>query len=292
MRPFRLHNPTTVAEAAVLLQRCDNAAIYAGGTELLLVMKQGFLHYHHLVDVKGITALHRLEVAGGSLHIGGAVTHARVEKDATVRRHLPILTEVERQVANVRVRNTGTLGGNLCFAEPHSDIGALALLLEGKVHLTSGSSPRVLTIDEFFRGPYETALQPGEMLERIELPLPAAGTGSGYNRFKLHERPSAVAGVRLAFDAGGEQVAAAHVVVGCVGPIPVRVPAAEQILRGCGRRHLFEAAVEAARAAAKAVEIIPDLSGSEQYKRHLTGVLVLRSVQQAGAQPQREGVSA
>jgi len=287
MRPFRLHNPTTVAEAAALLRACENATIYAGGTELLLVMKQGFLHYDHLIDVKGIPELNSLEVdaAAGLVKIGGAVTHARAEQDPALRQHLPILAQVEQHVANVRVRNTGTLGGNLCFAEPHSDIGALALLLGGRVRLSSGRS---LDLQGFFRGPYETALEPGEILASIELPIPSSRTGVGYDRFKLHERPSAVAGVRLEFDAVG--VASAVVVAGCVGPVPVRLPAAEAILTGCALADLEPAALAAARAAAKAVEVIPDLSGSERYKRHLTGVLVLRAARQAAAQRAPEGV--
>ena len=120
-----MHEPGSVAEAVSLLgQHGDDASLYAGGTELLLAMKEGLLRYGHLVNLKTVSGSDRLEYVNRELHIGPAVTHRALELSAEVAARFPLVAQAESKVANVRVRNVGTLCGNLCFAEPHSDPAA------------------------------------------------------------------------------------------------------------------------------------------------------------------------
>src|SRR5580704_15892830 len=133
---FQIHQPASALEASQMLAHYgEDASIYAGGTELLLAMRHQALNYRHLIDLKVVPGLDSIEVRDGFLEIGATSTHRSIERSTLVRQNQPALAEMESQVANVRVRATGTLGGNLCFAEPHSDPARLLLVLEGRVKL-------------------------------------------------------------------------------------------------------------------------------------------------------------
>src|SRR5262245_62230346 len=170
LRPFTLHRPRTVEEACALLgQLGDDAAPYAGGTELLLLMKEGLLRPRHLVDVKRIPALDAIDGDGTRLVIGATVTHRAVERSPLVNARCPVMASVARHVANVRVRNVGTVGGNLAFADPHSDLATLFLVLDASVELVSPRGRRELSLDDFVRGPWETARRPDDLLACVRL---------------------------------------------------------------------------------------------------------------------------
>src|SRR5438094_914107 len=173
LRPFALHRPGTAEEACALLATLgEDAAPYAGGTELLLLMKLGLLRPPHLVDVKRIAGFG--DIADGTrLTIGATVTHRTLERSPLVRARCPLVASVARHVANVRVRNVGTVGGNLAFADPHSDLATLFLTLDATVELVSPRGRRELSLAEFVRGPWETARRPDELLASVRL-APAA----------------------------------------------------------------------------------------------------------------------
>jgi aerobic carbon-monoxide dehydrogenase medium subunit len=273
--PFELHRPSSVAEASELLDRLgDEAAVYCGGTELLLVAKLGFTDFKALVDVKGIPELSGVS-ANGELLIGGAVTHRELERSELVLRHWPALAEMERHVGNLRVRNTGTIGGNLCFADPHSDPATFLLAVGGEVTLQRGDAPgRRLSIDEFVRGPYLTALEPGELLVSVHVPRLADGVRVAHRKVSFRERPAITVAVRL--DVREGVVEEARVAVGSVNVRPVVAPSAEEILRGSDVGSLDVAA--AGEAAATEVEPVEDLNGSVEYKRQLVRVVTARTL--------------
>ena len=152
MIPFELYEPTTVAEASALLARHGDAArLYAGGTELLLAMKEGLIRYDYLVNVKTIPGLAGIHVdADGVLRIGAAAPHRAVERDPRVRARFPVIAGAEHDVANVRVREVGTLGGNLCFAEPHSDPGTLLQIFDATVRIERKGGAREIPVAELF----------------------------------------------------------------------------------------------------------------------------------------------
>src|SRR5688572_30152061 len=190
LRRFSMYQPKSIAEASEMLAEFgEKGRLYAGGTELLLAMKHDLLRYENLVDVKTIPGLDTIEAKNGSIVIGSAVTHRAIERSSLVKDKLPALANMETTVANVRVRATGTLGGNLCFAEPHSDPAALLLALGAKAHVQGKSDQRALTIDNLITGAYETDLETDELLTAVEISVLAKSQRAGYVKFQVHERP-------------------------------------------------------------------------------------------------------
>lgn len=277
---FEIHSPLSVEEASELLQRYgDEAVFYSGGTELLLLMKLGFADYGHLVDVKAIDELRRLEVAEGALRIGAAVTHRELERAPLVRTGWPALAEMERDVANVRVRTSGTLGGNLCFSDPHSDPATFLLAADAEAVCRRGGGPvRTLPLSEFLRGPFETALEAGELLVSVRVPRPPTDAAMAHRKVAFHERPAATVSCLARVEK--RRVTEARVAVGSVGLVPVRADGAERLLRGIevGDGGALERAGEAAAAEADPVD---DANGSIEYKRNLVHVLVKRCFAEA-----------
>src|SRR5262245_50779698 len=175
LEPFQIHRPHSVGEATELLARHgDEAAVYAGGTELLVVMKEGLTHFPHLIDVKAIPGLREItyDAARRELAIGAVATHRQIERSPLVRENLPALADLEANVANVRVRSAGTIGGNLCFAEPHSDPATLLMALGAGLTLSSAEGSREIAVANFFTGLMETVRQDDEMLTAIHVPVP------------------------------------------------------------------------------------------------------------------------
>jgi carbon-monoxide dehydrogenase medium subunit len=274
--PLVIHQPSTVNEAALLrAQLGDEAAIYAGGSELLLVMKEGLGRWQHLIDVKAIPALHDVADAGDRLLIGAAVTHRTLERSPLLRARCPVLAEMEAQVANVRVRNVGTLGGNLCFAEPHSDPSTALLVHETRVVVQGPRAERALAVSEFITGSYETALGADEVLARIEVEVPPRGAVGAYLKFGFHERPTV--GVAVLLVPRGNSVASARVAVGCLGPIATRLPMLEARLTGVPLAAL-EAGIDARESGLAALDVVSDLHGAADYKREIAAVLVSRAL--------------
>jgi aerobic carbon-monoxide dehydrogenase medium subunit len=283
LRPFELHRPDTAEEAcAVLAQLGDDAVPYAGGTELLLLMKLGLLRPRHLVDVKRLTGFDAI-ADGGRLTLGAAVTHRMVERSGLVRERCALFAAVARHVANVRVRNVGTVGGNLAFADPHSDLATLFLTLDATVELVSRRGRRELALADFIRGAWETARAADELLAAVRLTPWPGDTAAVYIKFGIHERPTLGVALALVLDAGRAHVAEARLAIGCVDPRAVRVPFLEARLRGAAVADLEDAAGAAGELAAGAVDPDDDLHGSADYKREMVAVFVRRALRIAAA---------
>src|SRR4051812_9066712 len=226
--PFTIEQPASLADASrLLLAGEEESRAYAGGTELLLVMKHGGLRYDRLVDIKTIPGLDALEERDGAIWIGALATHLALERSPLLRSRLPALADLESKVANPRVRNTGTIGGNLCFAEPHSDPATLLLCLDARLHVVGPDGERTLPIEELIVGPYETSLGDGELLRAIEIPLEASAWRAEYRKFQVRERPMLGLALALDLDPAGSAVRGAKVAVGSVSPSPRRAPEAE-----------------------------------------------------------------
>ena len=252
----------------------DDAAIYAGGTELLLAMKHRALTYGHLIDLKVAPGLNAIEARDGTIEIGAACTHRSIERSALVREKQPALAELESQVANVRVRATGTLGGNLCFAEPHSDPATLVAGAgrngcgqSAASGLSSGVARREIPMEKLIAGAYANHLAPGEILTRIAVPWAKPNHRSAYMKFQVHERPTLGLGLWLETPDGGRTFTAARVAVGCVCPFPSRAPAAEELLAGARldvEKRLPEAAARIADGAdwPTITRVAPNTSGT------------------------------
>jgi len=278
---FEIHQPASVLEASQMLAHYgDEAGIYAGGTELLLAMKHSALNYRHLIDLKMVAGLNTIEARNGALELGATSTHRGIERSAIVQQHQPVLAEMESQVANVRVRATGTLGGNLCFAEPHSDPATLLLVLAGAVRVESAAGVREIPVEELIGGAYACNLQPGEILTKITVPYAKPTHRCSYMKFQVHERPTLGMGLWLETPDGGHTITSARVAVGCVCPFPTRGLNAEKLLSG-SRGEVEKRLPEAADAMANVADLVDDHEGSAEYKRHLIHVFLRRVFERA-----------
>jgi carbon-monoxide dehydrogenase medium subunit len=279
--PFERHRPATVEEATELLERYgDDGIAYVGGTELFLLYKLGFADYAHVIDLKAIDELRGIERRDGMLRIGAAETHRAIERHPTVRAEWPALAAMERGVGNLRVRTMGSIGGNLCFADPHSDPATFLLALDGALEARRGrGDPRRIAVDEFVTGPYENALEEGELLTAVLVPKPAPGTAIVHRKFVLHERPAITVACHLRLD--GDRLADVRLAVGSAGLWAIRAVAAEEVLGGALVGELEEALERAGELAADAAGPVEDANGSAEYKRHLVAVLSWRAVRAA-----------
>ena len=275
LRRFAIHQPKTIAEASQMLAEFgEKGRLYAGGTELLLAMKHDLLRYEHLVDVKTIPDLNKIEAKNGALFIGSTATHRAIERSDLVQQSLPVLAEMETKVANVRVRASGTLGGNLCFAEPHSDPATLLTALGAKAHVQGKSASRTLGIDKLITGAYETSLADDELLGGVEIPMPGKSQRAAYVKFQLKERPTL--GLALVLDVDGDTIKQARAVVGSVSAVPTQSGMANQLLAGA-KTQVEKQLQDAGEALAQAADPVDDLEGAADYKRHLIGVFLRRA---------------
>jgi len=285
LRRFRLEEPESVKEVSELLARFgESAKVYAGGTELLLAMKEGLVHYERLVNIKRLSGLNEVKLDNNTVKVGALCTHHQLETSPVLQQKLPALVKLEQNVANVRVRQVGTLGGNICFAEPHADPGTLLMAMGAKLIAEKSSSKREISAEDFFVDAYETSLESDEVLTEIQLPLPAAKSGIAYLKFGYLERPSVGVAVALTINGGGKSVSDIKVAVGCAGPAPKRVAEAEELLKGKSVDEASQNLQQAGKVAGSASQAISDLHGSQEYKEHIVGVLLKRAFQSALSQ--------
>jgi aerobic carbon-monoxide dehydrogenase medium subunit len=279
MKNFDYLEPTTVAEACALLQRHGGEAkVFAGGAHMTILMKQGLYQPKALVNIKKIAELKGISYnAKNGLMIGALVTHRELETSTLVKDKFPVLCEAEREVANIRVRNMGTVGGNLASGEPLTDLSQIFIALDAKLEISGPSGQRSLPVEELFVDFYTTSLAEDEIITQVVVPLLPAKSGIEYIRFSsssVVDKPCAGVAVRLTLDK--EDVRIARIVLGCVGPTPVRARRAELLITG--KKLTAEVVKEASAIALLECSPSSDLRGSEQYKRAIVGTLVKRAL--------------
>jgi len=281
MRNFDYLEPTTVAEACALLKRNGgDAKVFAGGAHVTILMKQGLYQPKALINLKKIPALKGVSFnPAEGLVIGALVTHRELETSALVKEKFPVLCEAEREVANIRVRNTGTVGGNLASGEPLTDLSQIFIALDAKLKISGPSGQRSLPVEQLFVDFYTTSLAEDEIITHVVIPPLPPKSGIEYIRFSsssVVDKPSAGVAVRLTLEPGNETIQAARIVLGCVGPTPVRARKAEGML--VGTKVTSELAGEIGKLASQECSPTSDLRGSEEYKRAIVGTLVKRAL--------------
>ena len=279
MRNFHYLEPTSVAEACKLLkQHGSEAKVFAGGAHVTILMKQGLYQPKALVNIKRIPELKGIKFdAAEGLSIGALVTHREIETSTLVKDKQPVLCAAEREVANIRVRNMGTIGGNLASGEPLTDLSQIFIALDGVLRITGSSGQRTIPVEELFLDFYTTSLAEDEIITNVVIPPLPPRSGIEYIRFSsssVVDKPSAGVAVRLTLDK--EAVQTARVVLGCVGPTPVRARKAEELITG--KRPTEELIAEAGALAAQECSPTSDLRGSEGYKRAIVRTLVKRAL--------------
>ena len=279
MRPFNLVEPANVDEACAALARFDEAKPIAGGTALVILMKQGLFVPEVLVNLSKIQDFADIALTSeGFLRIGAMATIQQVESHALVRDRYPALSAACHVVANVRIRNVATIGGNLAHADYQSDPPTVLLALDALVELRSVQGSRQVPLDGFLRGPYVTSLEPAELVSAVLIPAPPKNHTSTYLKFTTgssEERPCVGVAAMIRSDDGtcGE----ARLAVGAATSRPVRVRSAEEMALGQPLTdELFEMM---ASTAAGAIDPVEDLNGDAQYKRRVVRALTRRAVQ-------------
>jgi carbon-monoxide dehydrogenase medium subunit len=284
MRNFEYLEPTTVAEACALLKHYGGEARpYAGGAYLTILMKQGLVHPRALINIKKIAELKgiRFDPKEG-LTIGALTTHRELETSKLVKEKFPVLSEAEREVANIRVRNVGTVGGNLASGEPLTDLSQILISLEGKAEIVGPGGNRTTPLEEFFVDFYQTSLAEDEILTQVVIPPLPPRSGIEYIRFSsssVVDKPCVGVSVRISLAQDRRSCQEIRIVLGCVGPTPVRARKAEALLTG--KQITPELAVETGALASQECSPTSDLRGSEPYKRAIVRTLVKRAAERA-----------
>ncbi|HWP57383.1 MAG TPA: xanthine dehydrogenase family protein subunit M [Candidatus Acidoferrales bacterium] len=282
MRSFEYFEPASIEEACDLLQRYgEDARPLAGGTALIIWMRQRLLNPKVLVSLARIPGFEniRFDPKRGLL-IGAGARHRDVELDASVRQHYPLLHETFRKVAQPRIRNMATVGGNLCQGDPLTDPGASLLALDASVTLQSANGKRSLALEAFFIDYYETALRSGELLTEVHVPPPAPGLSWAHIKFTPRSvEDFATVGVAVAMQHEGEICKDIRVALNAAGPKIFRARKAERTLRG--EKITATSIREMAEIAASESDPIEDNRGSAEYKREMVKVMVRRAAAQA-----------
>jgi carbon-monoxide dehydrogenase medium subunit len=274
LREVSYARPGTLEEAVALLAEYDGARALAGGQTLLNVMKQRAASPDVLVDLAGLEELRTISVSGSVLEIGAMTTLASVIGSSEVEVTRPILAEVAATVADVQVRNRGTLGGNICVNDPTNHFPPLLVALDAAMTVVGVGGERVVPAEEFFVGVFETTVREGELLTRIAIPAGGRGSGDGMAGVTLGAHGTYIANGAASVVEGVWRIA-----LGCVAAVPVRATAVEDALSGA---EVDEASVRAAVEGLGATLDPPsDVHASAEYRRSLAETSIVRAVLQA-----------
>jgi carbon-monoxide dehydrogenase medium subunit len=274
LREVSYARPATVEEAVSLLSEHDGARALAGGQTLVNVMKQGAASPDVLVDLGKLDELRAISVSGTTLEIGAMATLASIIGSSEVEVSRPILAEIAATVADVQVRNRGTLGGNICVNDPTNHFPPLLVALGASMTIRNAGGERTVGADEFFVGVFETAVGEGDLLTRISIPAAGKGTGDGMAGVTLGAHGTYVANAAASVADG-----AWHIALGCVAAVPVRATGVEEKLSGVD---VDEASARAAVAGLGATLDPPsDVHASVEYRRSLAETSTVRAVLEA-----------
>lgn len=276
---FEYHAPVNLEDAVALLnQYGDEARVLAGGHSLLPMMKLRMAAPAHLIDLNRVPELKGIREKNGTLHIGAMTTEAELIASSLLREKCPLIVEAARQIADPQVRNCGTLGGDLAHGDPGNDHPAVMLAL-GAQFVLRNKAERVVAADGFYRGPLETALEPGEILTEIRVPIPPPGSGYSYQKLKRKVGDFAIAGAAVQVTLANGVCARIGVALTNVAPTPLRLRSAEDLLTG---KRIDDALIkQAMQVAMEECDPTADMRGPVAYKRQMAGEMTKRALVQA-----------
>ena len=279
---FEYVSPTTLAEAMRLLRRYgSDAKVLAGGHSLIPVMKLRLARPSHVIDLRRIPDLAYIREEDGHLAIGAMTTYYQIQTSELVLQKAPVLAETAAEVADIQVRNKGTIGGSLAHADPAGDLPAAVLALEAEITSGSSRAQRTIPINRFFVDTFTTRLRGTEILTEIRVPNALPRTGQAYKKFANKASHFAIVGVAAVVTMGQNGTCqTVRIGITGAGPKAVRARASERILEG---NEPTEARIErAARAATpRGMQFLGDIHASEEYRAHLTRVFTRRALQEA-----------
>jgi carbon-monoxide dehydrogenase medium subunit len=270
--PFAYAKARSVAHAIELLAT-DDARLLAGGQSLIATLNMRLSHPQLLIDINGISGLDGIALSDGQLRIGALVRHAQAERSADIARHIPLIALAMPHIGHPAIRNRGTIGGSLAFADPAAELPACLVALGGELDIAGANGSRTVASDDFFKGLFETALTGRDVLAAIRIPAATGDTRVGFAEFARRHGDYAMAGLAACARADGKNLRDLRLAFFGVGSIPVRARNAETALAGGD----VEAAVSAL-----ATDLDPpdDVQSSGAVKLHLAGVLLRRVARQ------------
>ena len=282
LQDFTYHKPATLQEACKLLESKKNAAAIAGGTDILVEIKKGLRHNDNIVSLSGIKELKILEESGNQLVIGAAVTHNEIKNSKFIKEKFPALTEAASLIGTDQVRNTATVGGNLCTGASCCDMAPVLIASNASVEIVSTNGKRIVALKDFFVFHKETSIGKGEIMTKIIIPLPDKNTGVGFEKFGLREAASISVASASAFVKVEDGVCVdSRIVVGAVAPIPKIIKKASKVLNGAKVTELLEGSSilkEVGEAAAADSLPLDDIRGSADFRKDIVNVLTQRAV--------------
>lgn len=278
MRDFEFLEPRSTAEAShMMVQHGEGARLFAGGTALLLAMRQRLVAPSHVIYLGRIPGLDGIEYDERTgLRIGALVRHSAVAASSLVNARYPMLAAMAHQVANPQIRNMGTLGGNLCYGDPATDPPTCLLALGAQVIARDAASGRTIELHQFFVDYYQTGLRAEEVVTEIRVPAPSSNAVGAYRRFlKTPAEHRPLVGVAVAAERRDGVCSDARIAIGASVPIPVRARRAEQFLEG--KTPTREVLEHAADLAAADISPVDDFRGSADYRRRIVRTMVRRT---------------
>lgn len=282
-----LHLPKNLSEAVRLLGELEEARILAGGTDLLVEIKQGLVMVKNLISLKKIKELRGIEKKGDRIRIGALSTLEEVMSDPLINKYIPALADAAASMASFQIRSMATVGGNISSAVPSADLPPTLIAAEATVELHCSDSSREVSLSEFFTGPREMVCGKGELLTSVFIPLPPDETGIAFQKFALREASAlAVVNVASKLTIKKGKIERALIVLGAVAPTPVLASKASGLL--CGNTpsdSLFEKAALTAREEGNPIS---DIRGSIWHRKELIQVLTRRTLDEALSQVQEK----
>jgi len=271
---FEYSAPKTLEEALGLM--AEGAKPLAGGMSLIPMMKLRLASPEHLVDLGRIKDLSYIREEGGALHIGATATHHDVESSALVRGKCPLLAETAAHIGDVQVRNMGTIGGSVAHADPAADYPAALQALEAKIVLKGAKSERTVAADEFFLDTFTTALEPGEIVREVIVPIDGEGTGTSYQKVLQPASGFAIVGIAARLRRSGGKITMARIGVTGLSNRAFRATAAEKALEG---RTGSPAEIQAVAAlVGQGIDANSDLHASSDYRLHLAAIYAAKAL--------------
>ncbi len=282
MKDIRYIRAASVTEMTDSLKKYgDKAKIIAGGQSLVPLLKQRLVSPGCLIDISQVNDLKFIKKTKKTIKIGALTTHRDIERDPLIQEHMPILAEMEKQLASVQIRNLGTLGGNLCHADPAGDPAPPLIVMGAKLKLMSAKGSRTVPVEHFFMDFFETSIQPDEILAEIQVPLLPVSSNAIYIKHSTRGVDTTIIGVAafVSKDRHSNICKEIRLCVGGVGSIPIRAKKAETVIRGKAVSKKIIA--EAGNMAREEMHPVSDLQGSAGYKKELIAVFIQRAIKAA-----------
>jgi carbon-monoxide dehydrogenase medium subunit len=277
--PIEYERATSVRNAIELLEKYGpETRLLAGGHSLLPMMKLRLANPERLIDINDLDELSYIREADGEIRIGAMTRHRELLESEPLARHFPLFGDAERVIADPPVRNRGTIGGSLAQADAAEDLSAVCSALKANVVIAGSDGERVVSMDDFHVGPYMTAIQDGQILTEIRLPMRPGG-GSAHEKVERRAGDWAIVAVSAALWLEGGRIADAGVALSAAGPTTIHATRSEELLRG--KEPSEELFAEAGGLAAEDCSPIADGRGPVDYKRHLADVLTRRALGRA-----------